>query len=531
MYGAWKDLEELYDEGVLLSWGVVLMGYCNLDAYPHVLQPLEDVHVKKIAQKHHRTVAQVLLRHALQHGTVVIPKSERAERLRETLSCVELPNADIFSFQLSAEEMRLLDASEAPPKAVPIQAPSGTEALPKAKLKAPGRKKKKIKVSVQEPLAALHTSCISELQAAEERLKEKDRRHSRRWRSPQTRGAWASRLVHPDGQENELADKTANIKCLMGDQEARVKYLSHEVEQFRINNLELDRAIVELRSSNERRLSQLQADKERCESTIQQLRADLDLLEREKDQLLMDKEQMRQSLAHEKQEMSKKTELLSKDGKGPSCTKALPRDGMGEEGTRREHTAEYEKKIEENDTKVSKTMEEFRSERDRLSEEKSEMNRRMETYRQECEQKRAWGRSRTQPSLRQRPGASRTPTRMGSTASLARFNSFGSSKSLGFVQKARSAWGTGESKPASESGETEIPEPKSSRAASKESGKALSRSNSKTSKKTSQRKWTNNWTVLDHLDGSLPELEGALLRANRAGNEPVTGDARVRSGR
>ncbi|CAK9114671.1 unnamed protein product [Durusdinium trenchii] len=54
----------------LLSWGVVLMGYCNLDAYPHVLQPLEDVHVKKIAQKHHRTVAQVLLRHALQHGTV-----------------------------------------------------------------------------------------------------------------------------------------------------------------------------------------------------------------------------------------------------------------------------------------------------------------------------------------------------------------------------------------------------------------------------------------------------------------------------
>lgn len=46
-----------------------------------------------------------------------------------------------------------------------------------------------------------------------------------------------------------------------------------------------------------------------------------------------------------------------------------------------------------------------------------------------------------------------------------------------------------------------------------------------------QRKWTNNWTVLDHLDGSLPELEGALLRANRAGNEPVTGDARVRSGR
>ncbi|CAE7551148.1 unnamed protein product [Symbiodinium natans] len=153
MLGAWKDLEELYDAGVLRSLGVsnfdldelsrfvkkvriaphlvqnkfsiyhrgwapvdpardiarafreqgrVVMGYCNLDAYPHLLQPLEDTFVRRIATHCRRTVAQVLLRHALQHGTVVIPKSERPERLRE--------NADIFDFALSPEDMRILDA-------------------------------------------------------------------------------------------------------------------------------------------------------------------------------------------------------------------------------------------------------------------------------------------------------------------------------------------------------------------------------------------------------------------------------------
>ena len=50
-----------------------------------MLQPLEDIHVARVAQRHGRSAAQVLLRHALQHGTVVIPKSERAQRLRETL--------------------------------------------------------------------------------------------------------------------------------------------------------------------------------------------------------------------------------------------------------------------------------------------------------------------------------------------------------------------------------------------------------------------------------------------------------------
>lgn len=86
-------------------------------------------------------------------------------------------------------------------------------------------------------------------------------------------------------KERDLADKIAHIKCLhndIGDQEGKIKNLQQEVEQFRNSNLELDRAIMELRFANERRVTQLQADKERDARTIQQLSADLEQLERDK---------------------------------------------------------------------------------------------------------------------------------------------------------------------------------------------------------------------------------------------------------
>lgn len=50
-----------------------------------------------IAEKHSKSVAQVILRWLVQRDVVVIPKSVRRERLAE--------NFDIFSFELSREEM------------------------------------------------------------------------------------------------------------------------------------------------------------------------------------------------------------------------------------------------------------------------------------------------------------------------------------------------------------------------------------------------------------------------------------------
>lgn len=57
----------------------------------------EDETIVRIAERHGRTSAQVILRWQLQLGNVVIPKSATPERIRE--------NADIFDFELSGEEM------------------------------------------------------------------------------------------------------------------------------------------------------------------------------------------------------------------------------------------------------------------------------------------------------------------------------------------------------------------------------------------------------------------------------------------
>jgi diketogulonate reductase-like aldo/keto reductase len=58
--------------------------------------------LRRVADRHRRTPAQVLVRWALEHGLVVIPKSVRPERIRE--------NADVFGFTLDAEDLAALDA-------------------------------------------------------------------------------------------------------------------------------------------------------------------------------------------------------------------------------------------------------------------------------------------------------------------------------------------------------------------------------------------------------------------------------------
>ncbi|OXU22457.1 hypothetical protein TSAR_011418 [Trichomalopsis sarcophagae] len=58
--------------------------------------------VKKIASNHNKTTAQVLLRHAVQGGLIVIPKSSNPERIKS--------NIEIFDFALTDSEMDQLNA-------------------------------------------------------------------------------------------------------------------------------------------------------------------------------------------------------------------------------------------------------------------------------------------------------------------------------------------------------------------------------------------------------------------------------------
>lgn len=86
-----------------------LLEYCRkegiaFEAYSPLARGkgLDDPVVAAIAARLDRTPAQVVLRWAVQHGAIVIPKSSRRERIVE--------NAQIFEFELGEDDMRALDA-------------------------------------------------------------------------------------------------------------------------------------------------------------------------------------------------------------------------------------------------------------------------------------------------------------------------------------------------------------------------------------------------------------------------------------
>lgn len=138
-YGAWRALEELYDEGKLRAIGIsnfypdrmidiasfsrIKPMVNQIEIHPHNQQiaakewnekyglqleawaPFGEGRggmfdlpkLKTIAEKHGKTVAQVILRWHLQRGIVVIPKSTHIERMEE--------NLNVFDFELTDEDM------------------------------------------------------------------------------------------------------------------------------------------------------------------------------------------------------------------------------------------------------------------------------------------------------------------------------------------------------------------------------------------------------------------------------------------
>jgi diketogulonate reductase-like aldo/keto reductase len=79
----------LTEHGIQIeSWGPFAEGRNNI---------FQNELLLSIAAKHHKSLAQVVLRWLIQRGVVAIPKSVRKERIKE--------NFNIFDFELSHEEM------------------------------------------------------------------------------------------------------------------------------------------------------------------------------------------------------------------------------------------------------------------------------------------------------------------------------------------------------------------------------------------------------------------------------------------
>ncbi|MCI7351443.1 MAG: aldo/keto reductase [Ruminococcus sp.] len=141
-YGAWRALEELYDEGRIRAIGISnfytdrMIDFASFNRIKPMVNQMEthvfdqqkelkmwadkyDIRLeawapfgegrgdlfeneilKKIGAKYGKTAAQVMLRWNIQRGVIVIPKSTHIERMEE--------NFNIFDFFLSDEDMTVI---------------------------------------------------------------------------------------------------------------------------------------------------------------------------------------------------------------------------------------------------------------------------------------------------------------------------------------------------------------------------------------------------------------------------------------
>lgn len=131
VFGAWRALEELYEEGLIKATGVdnfiyynkikpaINMIECNvyfqrtdekeysdeknilLEAWSPLKAGSNDVFdnpiLQEIALKHHKSVAQIVIRWLLQRGIVPVIKSSNQDRIKK--------NINVYDFELNIEEM------------------------------------------------------------------------------------------------------------------------------------------------------------------------------------------------------------------------------------------------------------------------------------------------------------------------------------------------------------------------------------------------------------------------------------------
>ena len=101
-----NEIHPYYQENDVIpyiqSLGIVVQGGYPLGGRGHTAELLGDETLSAIAEAHHVTSAQVILRWNLQKGVVVIPGSSNPDHIRE--------NLDLFGFELTQEEMEQINA-------------------------------------------------------------------------------------------------------------------------------------------------------------------------------------------------------------------------------------------------------------------------------------------------------------------------------------------------------------------------------------------------------------------------------------
>ncbi|KAL9004028.1 MAG: hypothetical protein Q9188_003141 [Gyalolechia gomerana] len=104
--GQWELHPWLARPGIV-EWcqkrGVVIQAYSPIVRG----QRFEEPALQPLVKKYNKTPSQVLLRWSLQKGFVPLPKSVTPSRIEE--------NADLYDFELTAEEMKSLETSEYAP--------------------------------------------------------------------------------------------------------------------------------------------------------------------------------------------------------------------------------------------------------------------------------------------------------------------------------------------------------------------------------------------------------------------------------
>ncbi|KAL6086476.1 hypothetical protein STEG23_033766, partial [Scotinomys teguina] len=94
----WEAMEKCKDAGLAKSIGVSNFN-CRVEQNTPIL--LDDPVLGSMAKKYKRTPALIALRYQLQRGVVVLAKSFTEKRIKE--------NMQVFEFQLSLEDMKVLD--------------------------------------------------------------------------------------------------------------------------------------------------------------------------------------------------------------------------------------------------------------------------------------------------------------------------------------------------------------------------------------------------------------------------------------